>query len=76
MARPRKQYPTEDFDVGFARKLLTEVGIPTEKLTPAPSCTTCTFRHWNGSYAECRRYPPPFAVVNGTDWCGEFKAKV
>lgn len=88
MGRPRKQQqpvtePRDEWRPALTMQQFNELErqrareiVAAQKVEPVPSCATCAYRKWNGSYAECRRYPPPFAVVNGTDWCGEFKAKV
>jgi hypothetical protein len=39
------------------------------------NCSVCRFFLHNGSYDECRRFPPPYPKTQPVDWCGEFKRK-
>lgn len=80
MARPRKQpMSVEEFEAKHLRGLDPEMVTATvDRVIAAqttPSCALCVHRGHNGSYAECHRYPPPFAILRDGDWCGEFKAK-
>jgi hypothetical protein len=53
------------------KPVLKPVTIPQPKM----ECATCRFFRHNGSYDECRRFPPPYPKSQPVDWCGEFKRK-
>ncbi len=77
MARPRKELQEQQ---ARTAQIFASDSVWSDRPTPVvpvPSCLTCAYRLHNGSYNECHRYPPPFAVIakDGSDWCGEFRVK-
>ena len=39
------------------------------------NCSTCRYSKPIGDKTQCRRFPPPFPVIETSCWCGEYVAK-